>query len=177
MDEKQSLTFIQIRFLFTIIFQIHQHCDEICWPTQSLVELGPLVLTSTVDLLPLIGSRETCTICPCREPLDLSLMRPCLGGRGGSHVACLNFKTSHLVSGFKNACRLLTALPSLWQFGRGRFSLVAILFYALSLLFGPHGLSEFTLAGSLKWSCTIDTIKLPSVPHNFCITCSNCNSD
>ena len=30
---------------------------------------------------------------------------------------------------------------------RGRLSLVAISFYALSLLFGPCGLSEFTLAG------------------------------
>ena len=39
------------------------------------------------------------------------------------------------------------ALPSLSQFGRGRLSLVAISFYALSLLFGPCGLSEFTLAG------------------------------
>ena len=33
------------------------------------------------------------------------------------------------------------------QFGRGRLSLVAISFYALSLLFGPCRLSEFTLAG------------------------------
>ena len=36
--------------------------------------------------------------------------------------------------------------PSLSQFGRGRLSLVAILFYALSLLFGPCCLSEFTFA-------------------------------
>ena len=33
----------------------------------------------------------------------------------------------------------------------GRFSLVANLFYALSLLFGPCRLSEFTLAGPLQW--------------------------
>ena len=52
-----------------------------------------------------------------------------------------------LVSVFINACRLLSALPSLSQFGRGRLSLVAISFYALSLLFGPCRLSEFTLAG------------------------------
>ena len=45
------------------------------------------------------------------------------------------------------ACRLLLALPSLLQFGRGRLSLVVISFDALSLLFGPCGLSEFTLAG------------------------------
>ena len=48
---------------------------------------------------------------------------------------------------FINGCRLLSALPSLSQFGRGRLSLVVISFYALSLLFGPCGLSEFTLAG------------------------------
>ena len=47
-----------------------------------------------------------------------------------------------LVSVFINACRLLSALPSLSQFGRGRLSLVAISFYALSLLFGPCRLSE-----------------------------------
>ena len=48
---------------------------------------------------------------------------------------------------FINACRLLSALPSLSQFGRGRLSLVTISFYALSLLFGPCRLSVFTLAG------------------------------
>ena len=46
-------------------------------------------------------------------------------------------------------CRLLSALSSLSQFGRGRLSLVTISFYALSLLFRPCGLSEFTLAGPL----------------------------
>ena len=51
------------------------------------------------------------------------------------------------ISVFINACRLLLALPSLSQFGQGRLSLVAISFYALSLLFGPCHLSEFTLAG------------------------------
>ena len=45
---------------------------------------------------------------------------------------------------FINACRVLPALPSLSQFGGGRLSLVAISFYALSLLFGPCRLSEFT---------------------------------
>ena len=54
-----------------------------------------------------------------------------------------------LVSVFINACRLLSALPSLLRFGRGRLSLVAISFYALSLLFGPCCLLEFTLAGPL----------------------------
>ena len=52
-----------------------------------------------------------------------------------------------LVSVFINACRLLSALPSLSKFGRRRLSLVAISFYALSLLFGPCRLSEFTLGG------------------------------
>ena len=50
---------------------------------------------------------------------------------------------------FINACRLLSALPSLSQFDRGRLSLVAISFHALLLLFGPCRLSEFTLAGPL----------------------------
>ena len=54
-----------------------------------------------------------------------------------------------LVSVFIDVCRLFSALPSLLQFGRGRLSLVVISFYALSLLFGPCGLSEFTLAGPL----------------------------
>ena len=53
----------------------------------------------------------------------------------------------HLMSVFTNACCLLSALPSLSQFGRGRLSLVEISFYVLSLLFGPSRLSEFTLAG------------------------------
>ena len=73
--------------------------------------------------------------------------RPARGG-GRFHVARLNFKTSRSV--FINACRLLSALPSLLQFGRGRLSLVAISFYVLSLLFGPCRLSEFTLAGPLS---------------------------
>ena len=51
---------------------------------------------------------------------------------------------------FINACRLLSALPSLSQFGQGRLSLVAISFYVLSLLFGPCPLLEFTLAGPHK---------------------------
>ena len=46
-------------------------------------------------------------------------------------------------------CHLFSALPSLSQFGRRRLSLVAISFYALSLLFGPRRLSEFALAGPL----------------------------
>ena len=56
----------------------------------------------------------------------------------------------HLMSVFINACPLLLPLPSLSQFGRGRLSLVAISFYAMSLLFGPCHLSEFTLAGPLR---------------------------
>ena len=47
----------------------------------------------------------------------------------------------------KRLMSVFLALPSLSQFGWGRLSLVAISFYALSLLFGPCGLSEFTLAG------------------------------
>ena len=65
---------------------------------------------------------------------------------GVSHVACLNFKTSG-VSVFINACCLLSALPSLSQFGQGRLSLVANSLYALLLLFEPCALSALTLAG------------------------------
>ena len=57
----------------------------------------------------------------------------------------------HFMSVFINACCLLSALPSLLQFGRWRLSLVAISFYVLSLLFGPCCLSKFTLAG-LLWA-------------------------
>ena len=71
------------------------------------------------------------------------------GGGGGCPMSPVwNLKC--LMSVFiKNACRFLLALPSLSQFGRERLSLVAISFYALSLLFGPCCLSEFTLAGPL----------------------------
>ena len=61
----------------------------------------------------------------------------------------------HLVSVFIDACRLLLALLSLWQFGRGRLSLVAISFYALWLLFGPCRLSEFTVAEPLLWHVSL----------------------
>ena len=74
------------------------------------------------------------------------IMRPC---HGGPMPPVWILK--HLVSVFINACRLLSALPSLLQFGRGRLSLVAIPFYRLSLLFGPCRLSEFTLAGPRWW--------------------------
>ena len=74
-----------------------------------------------------------------------------LPGRG-SHVAVWILK--RLVSVLINACRLLSTLPSLLQFGRGRLSLVAISFYSLSLLFGPCRLSRFTLAGPLFISWT-----------------------
>ena len=66
------------------------------------------------------------------------------GGGGGSHVALLNFKTSG-VGVYK-----CPALPSLSQFGLGRLPLVAISFHALSPLFGPCCLSEYTLAGLLS---------------------------
>ena len=59
---------------------------------------------------------------------------------GGGGVPCR-------LSVFINACHLLSGLPSLSQFGRGRLSLVTISFYVLSLLFAPCRLSEFTLAG------------------------------
>ena len=69
--------------------------------------------------------------------------------RNGNHVPCrpLWILKRFVSSVFIHACRLLSALPSLSQFGRGRLSLVAISCYALSLLFEPCRLSEFTLAG------------------------------
>ena len=67
------------------------------------------------------------------------------GGGGGSHVACLNFKTSR-VSVYK-CLSLIVSFTVNVVIGQGRLSLVAISFYALSLLFGPCRLSEFTLAG------------------------------
>ena len=67
------------------------------------------------------------------------------GRRGGGSMSPV-WILKRLVLVFINVCRLLSALPSLSQFGRGRSSLVVISFYALSLLFGPCRLSEFTLA-------------------------------
>ena len=64
------------------------------------------------------------------------LLRPCRGRGGGGSSSPVGI-LKRLVSVFINACRLLSALLSLSQFGRGRLSLVTISFYALSLLFGP----------------------------------------
>ena len=68
-----------------------------------------------------------------------------------------------------NACCLLSALPSLSQFGRGRLSLVEISFYMLSLLFGPCRLLEFTLAGpqQLHWSTHKKDFKLSVVKNQI----------
>ena len=68
------------------------------------------------------------------------------GGGGGDPMSSV-WILKRLVLVLINACRLLSALPSLSQFGRGRLSLVTISFCALSLLFEPCRLSEFTLAG------------------------------
>ena len=82
----------------------------------------------------------------CLSPsLDLPMNYGGPASRGGPMSPVWILK--HRVSVFINACRLLSALPSLSQLGQGRLSLVAISFYELSLLFGPCCLSEFTLAG------------------------------
>ena len=74
---------------------------------------------------------------------------------GGSHVARLNFKTSR-VGGYKFLLLIV---------GRGRLSLVAISFYALSLLFGPCRLLEFTLAGPLYcMGFELNTIEVKKIP-------------
>ena len=69
----------------------------------------------------------------------LIITRPCQGGGGGLKSPVWILK--HLVSAFINACRLLSALPWLSQFGGGRLSLVAIspfcavaTFWAMSLV-------------------------------------------
>ena len=79
--------------------------------------------------------------------LEISIEAPPGGGGGG--VQCHPPEFENVVSVFINACRLLSPFPSLLQFGQGRLSLVTISFYALSLLFRPCCLSEFTLAGPL----------------------------
>ena len=98
--------------------------------------------------------------------------RPCQGrGRAMPPVCILKRLVSvpvwilkRLVLVFINACRLLSALPLLPQFGRGRLSLLAISFYSLLLLLGPCRFSEFTLAGP-QWShATFGSWKL----HFYC---------
>ena len=88
-------------------------------------------------------------------------MRPCQGGGGGP----------------MSPIWILKCLVS--QFGRRRLSLVAISFYALSLLFGPCRLSEFTLARPHKNGG--DNIfqnaeqKRCDVNYNYLDMCSNCS--
>ena len=77
---------------------------------------------------------------------QMTIWGPARGMGDGGPMSPVWF-LKRLVSVFIDACRLLSALPSLSQFGWGRLSLVAISFYALSLLFGLCRLSEFTLAG------------------------------
>ena len=85
------------------------------------------------------------------------------GGRGGGSPMSPVWILKRLVSVFINACKLLSALMSLSQFGRGRLSLVAISFYTLLLLFGSCRLSEFTLAGPI---CTNLALWLQLTPDN-----------
>ena len=87
-------------------------------------------------------------------------LRPCRGGGGPMSPVWI---LKRLMAVFINACRLLLALPSLWQFCGGRLSLVAISFYMLSLLFGPCRLLEFTLAGPLHSTCQQTS---PTTPIN-----------
>ena len=84
-------------------------------------------------------------LCPTPKSIQLQIGTKQEALPGGSPMSpvCI---LKRLVSVFINACRLLSALPSLSQFGQGRLSLVAISFYTLLLLFGPCRLSEFTLA-------------------------------
>ena len=90
-------------------------------------------------------SKSFLTINHC-HPHSIEAM---LGGwGGGSYVACLNFKTSR-VGVYKCLSLIVGFAVTVAIIGRGRLSLAAISFYALSLLFELCPLSEFTLAGSL----------------------------
>ena len=93
---------------------------------------------------------ESFTVKACKSHCYVRLGALCEVLPGGVPMSPI-WILKRLVSVFINACRLLSALPSLSQFGQGRLSLVAISFYALSLLFGPCHLSEFTLAGPPVW--------------------------
>ena len=77
--------------------------------------------------------------------MTIVLMRHCQGGGGMSHVARLNFKTSR-VSVYKRLS-LIVGFAITVAICRRRMSLIAISFYALSPVFGPCRLSEFTQAG------------------------------
>ena len=100
-----------------------------------------------------------------------TLWRPCQG-EGGEGPTSLIWILKRLVLVFITACRLLSALPSLSQFGWGRLSLVVISFYALPLLFGPCRLSEFTLAGPdcARRGCPRGFAKLNPSPHSWIFT-------
>ena len=89
-----------------------------------------------------------------------------MGGGGGGGPMSPVWILKRLVVVFINACCLLSALPSLSQFGQRRLSVVAISFSTLSLHFGPCRLSEFTLARSLglKVAATLYKNFLPRVP-------------
>ena len=87
------------------------------------------------------------------------------GPAGGGGPTSPVWILKRLVSVFINACRLLSALSSLSQFGRGRLSLVVIPLYTLSLLFGPCRLSEFTLAGLLQ-ELSLDSLSGNTVRNN-----------
>ena len=90
-----------------------------------------------------------------KGPLKIAPLWGPAGGRGGwVRVACL-------MSVFINACHLLSALPSLSQFGRGRLPLVAISFYALSLLFGHVASRNLPWQGLL---CDSYHLHMPTLP-------------
>ena len=113
------------------------HC---CAKPNCIVKIGclPVRQRRNFHILKLVHKALQTSGCQ-----TLELQRSCQGV-GGSHVTRLNFKTSRV--GVYKCLSLIVGFAVMSQFGRGRLSLVAILFYALSLLFGPCRLSEFTLA-------------------------------
>ena len=95
------------------------------------------------------GAQTRCIIRDGQVAYDVSYKKPYQGGWGGGSISPV-WILKRLVLVFINACRLLSALLSLSQFGRGRLCLVVISFYAQSLLFGPCRLPEFTPTSSYK---------------------------
>ena len=120
--------------------------EDFCTTPYIYYECSNFILQWKALLCRLYCTYSTFFQLPYKLFIPISKALP--GGGGGPMAPVWILK--RFVSMFINACLLLSALPSLSQFGRGRLSLVAISFYVLSLLFGQFHLSEFTLAGPHK---------------------------
>ena len=108
-----------------------------------------------------------------REKGNLRYRRPCQGvGRGRGKGMSPVWILKRLVSSvFINACRLLLALPSPSQFGRGRLSLVAISFYALCYFLGHVACRNLPWQGLIQ-SVGRSTTTSMNVNTNLKLWCS-----